>query len=84
MTRVCKLVDDDVSGLRSELARVLLDNAKLSEKVQMLESELEALRKRSDAFKPAKQHVRTVAVQTGDVFKDGADRGRLCFCLATV
>ncbi|MCJ8746056.1 hypothetical protein PDJAM_G00137480 [Pangasius djambal] len=62
--QICKIVDSDLASLRLELERALHDNAALGDKMRVLESEVETLRK-AGARAPRKS-CRSVCIQTSE------------------
>lgn len=62
--QICKIVDSDLASLRRELERALRDNAALGDKMRVLESEVETLRK-AGARIPRKR-CRSVCIQTSE------------------
>lgn len=60
--QICKIVDSDLGSLRLELERALHDNAALGDKMRVLESEVETLRR---ARAPRKS-CRSVCIQTSE------------------
>ncbi|KAM9494367.1 uncharacterized protein Hap1MRO34_004303 [Clarias gariepinus] len=62
--QICKIVDSDLASLRLELERALHDKATLGDKMRVLESEVETLR-RTRARAPRKS-CRSVCIQTSE------------------
>ncbi|XP_053469300.1 zinc finger and SCAN domain-containing protein 2 isoform X2 [Ictalurus furcatus] len=95
--QICKIVDSDLASLRLELERALHDNAALGDKMRVLESEVETMRKAG--ARARRKSCRSVCIQTSeasgnkrntstaprdpqDVSEDMADDDDICFISA--
>lgn len=77
--QICKLVDDEASDLRLQLARLLVANSNLADKVNNLERKLSTARRETPASYTSQ---RTVGVQT-DCNRNG-DASGMSFNICTV
>lgn len=62
--QICKIVDSDLASLRLELERALHDNAALGDKMRVLESEVETMRKAG--ARARRKSCRSVCIQTSE------------------
>ncbi|KAK3511829.1 hypothetical protein QTP70_024843 [Hemibagrus guttatus] len=62
--QICKIVESDLASLRLELDRALHDNAALGDKMRVLESEVETLRKAG--ARTSRKSCRSVYIQTSE------------------
>lgn len=62
--QICKIVESDLACLRLELERALHDNAALGDKMRVLESEVETLRKAG--ARTSRKSCRSVCIQTSE------------------
>ncbi|KAK2836225.1 hypothetical protein Q7C36_014094 [Tachysurus vachellii] len=62
--QICKIVDSDLASLRLELERALHDNAALGDKMRVLESEVQTLRKAGTRI--SRKSCRSVYIQTSE------------------
>lgn len=62
--QICKIVESDLASLRLELERALHDNAALGDKMRVLESEVETLRKAG--ARSSRKSCRSVYIQTSE------------------